>query len=808
MLQLEDSLFPKFLPKNLSENQSQICGCFSSLIYNAVLNEVKEKLLIESTTITASILSLKFLTKTASAADFLERTRKFFHIFAISNVKFTIVNNFYLKTIKILKENFKSVEKPELVFVGLMSIIRFLIRAYDEFFTPEELQKLADVSLKICREFCNTVEYIVLLDIMTTICKFITGVPPLSDLQSVYSNLKSTIQMFGLTENVATVCQTMSAVFIKLCRNYNKNVDEEFWCNNFTVCLQLVLYKLLKKTAVFVEQIKIQCICCDDCKIKNDLNSCINLFYVVGYMFRLSISKNVKSEELFKETLSCLEASCSKIVTLKNAACLRWKSSWLEIGSVFYNICVALYNSNDIQALEFLHVFIQNLIKLEGTTTSMIKESALDTAIACYIEICSKTGDYAKAMKMSAFHIFLKPKSCDVAFVQWIKAKKSDLNCDQNVTIVDMLQIAEDEIKIYLPDFNLHENLFEELITAELTNYKARWPSKIPMLAAFNKLYKCVPPSTAAQIFIKIFANTTFSVAERLTNILDDLIEDYKKNLKESDLESNLILACLYFCIYKYTIENMIIKNSSELKKNVTVVKRVLPPYETPFNPNDECDIAPLCHFLSCESQMKTKAILDKSLRIFEKNYRNLNNKYVDFLKDFEICQILIHIGYEYQLHCYSDDCKRTWLIVLKIAEILNDNLLILKAKTALIEHDDSVTDYSNLIKKVLDDCQNSAEKWEVLTDFHLTLSQKYLEEQNASTAFEEFQLAQKCYQELLTFTKNDLLQAKLLYVHFKFIILPCSYKLVDHGTETVVKIHQAQKIITNYYKEAGKYNI
>lgn len=814
LLQLEDALPPKFLHSNLSKNQLQLCGWLSSLIFNSLLAEVKQKNSVEDSTVAASLISLKFLTKTGSAPQFLERLCAFVKMFTIPTATFSSVSDFLEKSISILKEAlFKDCKETDVVFRQFLYLICLFVKWFSAVFTSEELQKLVDLLLTTGREFCYTEEHFVLLNIIKVISRFISNVATVTDLQSSYSNLKSTIQHFGLTENIFAVCQAIAAIFNRWCRNYEKNVDKEIWSKNFTVKLQLVLYKLLKKAAVIVGKKKIQCTCSKDCIIGSDINASLNLLYSVEYMFKLSLMKDLKSEELLREALSCLEMSCTQIVALKNVDCLNWQSSWLQTGSIFYNICVVLYNLNDSEVLSFLHLFIRHLIALEGTSSSVIKNNALDLLLLYYIQMCIKMKDHAKVMKMAAFYIFLNPKSCDAAFSHWRNAKAT-IDDDRNITVVDMLQTAAVDIKMLLPEFKLTTHTVEELLTVELENYKARWPCEKSMLSAFRKLYKCTSASKAARIFAKIWANYAYSVPEELTDILSKLIEDYEKTMDNSDFESNLVLACLYFCLYKFRTHSIISKNTLELEKyvaeNESRKKRPLPFYETPLDPNDESDDVSLCQNLNCENQMKTKQFLDRCLEIFEQTYRDFCKEHIEFLKIFEICDILIYIGCEYQLRCYSEDCQRLWTVVLNIAEKMGDDLLLLKAVTALMAFADLKTNdyYVELTKKILDSSENSARKWEVLTDYYLTLSEKLLEAQDPHIAFKCFQAAQQFYQNHISFGEDKLLKAKLLHVHFKFVLLPCNLEIMDHRNDTAITIHTALKVIIDYYNGSGMIRI
>lgn len=804
---LEDSLPPKFLPQCLTEKQSQILICTSNLIYNAALNEVKQAKCVENVTVKASIISLQLYKKAMVASDFLERIYKYIKVFAIPNINFRTFYGFYEKSLNIFTSAFT--EKFDLVVKHFLSLIRLLLNIFFETFTTEELQKLVDTSLKVAKEFSSTREHLTLLILTKDISKFISGVPSVTDLQSSYNDFKSTVQLFGITENVFTTCQTISVILMKVCRFYNKNVDK-----TLKVDVQLILCKILKKAAIYTEKKKIQCSCCENCKLRNSVANSINLLYIVAYLCKHSYSKNERSQQLLKETLSCLEMSCAQIVLLKENGCSAWKTAWMETGCVFYNLGVVLYNTNDSEALSYYHAFVRYLIKLEGIAGSMIKENALHTALLCYTEMCYKTKDYVSAMKMAAFQVLLNPSNSAVPFNQWINAK-SAIDDNQNVTIVDMLKLAENDMKILLSDFKIDKEIAENLLIAELEHYKARWPSKIPMMSAFNKLSSFVSVAKSARIFVKIWANSIISVSEELLNVLQNLITDFERTVKKSDFESNIILACLYYCAYKYKTENVVLKNSTDIKKNTTEIKQPLPPYETPLNPNDECDIATLCRHVTCESQMEMKQFLDKCLQIFEQYCNEFKEEHLEFLKSFEIANVLMRIGYEYEMHCYSTNCLRLWKVVQKLVNLMADDVLILKALTGLLQFTEITSEFgaiclnqANNALLVLNNCENTATKWETLANFHITLSQKYLGVENIVNAFEEYQKAQECYAELLAFHQDEIIKAKLCLLDFKFVLLPCNYKLVDHSTTTVVKIHQALKIITNYFNGPGEFLI
>lgn len=801
---LEEVLFPKFLPSSFTEKQEYYYGCFSSIIYNSVFSEVKQKKIAENTILIASITSLKFFEKTGAVEQFLDRIYKFLQVFARPAIPYSLVSEFIEKSVDILKK-FQNAQKSDVVFRSLLRFIRLFMKEYEHNFKNEELQKLVEIVLKACKEFCERKEQQILLDILTVISIFISDVPNVEDLQNSSKNLKSAVHIFGLTENSYTVCQTISTIFIRWCRVSDKSVDK-FWNKKFTVQLQLVLYKLLKRAAGFIGKMKNKCSCSENCDIESDINGSVNLLYVIVFMFRVSLSKEVKSVELLKTVVSYLETNCSQIVTLKNAGCINWKSLWQHIGNIFYNICVLLYNSGDTEVLLYHQVFIRFLIALEGTTTSMIKDNALDTICICFVEHCIKIKDYMQAMKMASFRIFLSPKDTNDALVQWIRAK-SALKDNQNITIFDMLEKNEADFKKLFVEFTLDKNIKADVLILELKVYKKRWPSKVSMLSAFKQLYSCVSASKAARVFVKIWAIYTHSFAEELVEVLQNLINDYKASINADDFESSVLLACLYFCLYKYKTESDVTKNSAELKKNVVLIKRPLPPYEGSVDPNDECDVD-LSSFLTCESQMKTMLFLNKSLEIFEKNCNDVNEKQMDFMKSFEICDVLLYIGYEYQLHCYSEYCKRLWRLVLKIAEKLDDILLIINAEIGLMESGNGRTynNYAQLAKKVLNDYEDSAKKWETLTDFYLALSQWMLDNQNPYKGYRCFQLAQGFYDRLLTFTQNERLRAYISYMDFKFVLFPCNLKIVDHNKEGIVKIHEAYKVIVDHYRNPGNY--
>lgn len=807
VLILENVVIPKFLPPKLTEKHSEIYGYITNVIYNAVLRRVELKGCIEAVTLDASYVSLKMFAKVASTPAFLERLCQYCRVFIAPNIDFNLLSEFFDKCLLLLQTSLGNKQKSDSTFAAFLSIVNILIKRFTRQLLCEQqqLETLIDKMLDVLARYCSSKQQFLLQNVLKVMSKFICSIPAVADLKIAYEDFKNGVKLYGLTDVYFVCCTTISLIFRQTCQLYYKNMNAEIWNKAFTPQLQVILYKILKHAAVIIEKRKFSCTTCENCKIKTALCESADLIFIILCLCKFSVTRHVNYKEFIKQALECAELGCARIEALKHSDCLSWKQAWSEIGCTFYNLCVNLYSLKDPEVVLYFYTFIKYLTKLEGTKTSIIKANVLDTCLSCLFQMHMRSKAYRDAMKICVFKALLNPENSEV-FSYWIQAKAE--TDEKEITIVETFSRAKAELKELMPDLELTKETCAKLLSMELEKYKSHWPSRIPMLSTFKELQKYVDPTVAAKTFVRIWSTSNTYAHEGLLEVLNNVI----KTVKKTGFEDSIILGCLYFCRYKYETEEIVCKNSADLKKMTAPIKHIFPPYDVTPHPNDECDVE-LSQHITCESQIKRKRLLDKASELFKKCDEHLISEHVDFLRYLNFSEVLRQMAHEYKLHCSPNNYIHLWMIQLKLSQLAADDLQILEALTPIIEFVDIRSEFAkqflNSADKMLAQLHGleySARKWEVIADYYITMSLKNLELESTQVAFEQFKEAQNAYDEILKTSDNEIIKAKLHYLHFKFVLLPCEYRLINHKEDTIIKILQAFYAIREYFKGVGKY--
>lgn len=820
-MKLENNLLPSFVSSDFTDQQSQTLLAMSSLMYNAIA----QQLTVDKYIFKLSGISLKLCVKARSVASFAERVFHFIKVFNVLQVDTESITEEYINFLSMLDiGECYSLEKTSIK--PFISILQLLINIFVPKMCLVELRKSVEYSLRVMQKLYTTKEHILLLKILKNISSLIAHVKDYSatnlkvTMSDCYSSLKSLIQHFNQTkqesvmESILACCDTMHLILYKLYHHSYQEVEAETWKNAMPADVQLFFYKILHTSAAFVEKCEKKCSNCTECDICTSVFQSVHYCTTAAHLYKLSVSKTLYSKNMTSEILARSHHSCASINALKKSKCGMWKEAWIELGGLLYNIGVKLYKQNDMECIRFIHLFIENLIKLENLGSSIITENIFESSLLCLKEMYLNSHQHKKAMAVAAVQVASCRKNTDSAFSEWLRVKlaSSEHNTvEKETTVLDALQRNIEYVKQIYP-VEIEKSVKIKLLIAELQFYNSRWPSKVALKSAFKQLHELADCLTSAKIGVQIWGMQK-SVHEDVFQIMEKLSIQLEQ-LKEPMETKGFVLACIYFCCYKCKRHNLVEQNINEMKNNVVIpLKPPAAPHEVPSHPSDECDIVTVYEKLNFQTQLKLMKLLDKSVLIFEDVLNSFNEELDGTLKSVDVLGILYQIAHEYRLHFHRINCLRTWLLVLMFAKKTENALAISDSVSSIIEFVNISLDSVRKLLQHADSALNklrevkTVETLECIVNFHISKSFAYLRIENLQTATEEFHEAQRVYEDLAKLSENCVARARLYYLHSKFLMLPCRYQIIAHDEVPGVKLYQAFRVLRDLYENDGMYH-
>lgn len=822
VIKLENDLLPSFIPPAFTDQQTRTLLAIGSIIYNTVIQQSRA----DTYVLKLSSISLKLCVKARSITSYAERVFNFIQVFNSLHVDISHIEELYVSFLSIL-ENSKCNFSEKMSVKPFIKLLQLLVKIFVTKGRLVELKKAVHLTLCIMQKFYIAKEHVLLLKILKAFSCLFAHVEDYSatsdlkkNLSDCYSNLKFLIQLYNQTkhedviESMVSSCDTMHFILHKLYYYCYQNVDADVWKNAMPTNVQLFLYKILHASSAFVDKTDKKSSHCSDCNVSSWIFQSINFCTIAAHLYKLSVSKTVYSQNTTSEILARLQRSCVNVNTLKNNKCGKWKEAWIELGGLLYNIGVKLYKQNDMQCVQFIHLFIENLNKLENLGPSIISENIFESSLLCLKEMYLNSKQYQRAMAVVAVQVASCCANTDSAFSEWLRVKlaaSENNTAEKETTVLDALQREAEYVKQIYP-VELEKHVKIDLLTSELLLYNSRWPTKAGMKNTFKQLHELADCLTSAKVAVQVWGPQK-SMHEDISHIMDKLCAQLEQLDEPIELKG-FILAGVYFCCYKCKRENLVTKNVEEMKNNAVIpLKPPTAPHEVPLHPNDECDIVTVYEKLNYRTQLKLMKLLGKAVSILESAVAKFSREELDAVSNtMDVLGILYQIGHEYRLHFYRIDCLRSWLLTLAFAEKTENERAVVDSTSFMLEflniNSESVEKLLHRVDSALNKLKDvkSVENLECIANFHISKSFAYLRIDNLQAAADEFYKSQRVFEELAKFTENCVAKARLYYLHSKFLMLPCSYQIIAHNEVPGVKLYQAFRILKDLDENDGMY--
>lgn len=820
VMKLKNCMLPNFIASVLTDQQKQTALAMSSIIYNKVAKQT----VVDKYTFEISYISLKLLLQARLITIYAERAYNLLKIFHALHVDAAGIKEVYSNFLCILHSS-ECHALTKMSIKPFINILQPLITILISKQCLPDLRKLVQSTLVVLQKWYTTKEHVLLLKILRAFTELFTEVKEYHSanynltktMSECYSNLKLLIQLYSqekqesIIECLVVGCEIIYFILYKLSFNCYQEVDADVWKKGMPPEVQVLIYKILHTSAVFVEKLEKPCSYCTEkeCKIHTALYKSVNYCITPMLIYKQSIRKDVFSKNMTSEILARTARSCNIVIKLKDNECSSWKDAWKELGGVLYNIGFAFYKKKEMECVPFMHLLIENLIKLEGTTSSIISETIYESSLLCLKEMYLHSKQYARAMAVAAVVVVSCCGNRDSALSEWLRIKlaSSERDTDEKeVTIIDALQRDIEYVKQIYP-FEIETCVKVDLLISELHFYKEHWSSKAAMKTALKKLYELGDCLTVAKLAVQIWALQKPTQEELVSEIIEKICGQVEQ-LDEPMENKGIVLAGMYFCHYRTKRQRLVMENKEEMKSSPIIpLKPWVSPEDLPIPVNDECDIVTVYEKLNFRTQIKLMKLLDKAVVTFE-GVLNFSNPELDI----DVLGILYEIAYEYHLHFNRINCLRTWLLILSYAKKTKNTFAILKSISWIIDFSDIsldsvkqlLPDADTALKKLKED--KTVENIECIINFHISKSFAYLRIENLQAAVDEFHQAQEV-NALAELPKYCLAAARLYCLEAKFLMLPCRLQVIAHNAVPGVKLYQAFKILKILCEDNCKYH-
>ncbi|KAK4881680.1 hypothetical protein RN001_004999 [Aquatica leii] len=629
-------------------------------------------------------------------------------------------------------------------------------------------------------------------------------------LNSVKFYFKS---FFGRIQN-SSVCNILACIFDNLVDYYSK-VPCSVWVSHMEENTLVHIFKILACLAQAFTIGNFKCKFCNgSCDADSDLFHSVNTMILIGSLMRISIINEVKvSISMSNQVLYYLEHCCVQILTLKNKKCNCWVPAWREIGIMLYSIATKLYAIKHSETSKYFMLLMKHLLKLEGTHSEVFKIDALTIALKCLSDIYVEAYDYKKALMFIALMILLRPNLLTSSFKHWIsiKVKEKQHETDsslQELTVVCVLEQNRTEIINMYPHAEDYFNNTKQLLINELNHYQKIWPSRIPMLAVFKKIYKHCDLVTTVKTLVTTWDNNMLSVYNDVFELLTEIVHRFETEivpLTEYKLENEIYLAQLYMLKYYAVVMEERKKNFKEIEISTKVLEG------SQISNNNKCDVVPSYTNLKLNEYLKMVHYLKKALTLFDNCLsQSLTSQIIELLKECNVLNVLANIAFEFRLYCDSLQYVDAWFVCLKMSRVLKNTEFVLKSIGFLMEnsclHADVVqgflTESEQLVGKLIQ--RNHNDTYETLTTFYTHQSIMYHNNQKFQAGFQCYEDAVRVFNKIPDVNQNEILKAQLDFLHVRYLQLPCNLQFDNHEVYSLQKFSQVCRNILTYMKDQG----
>ncbi|KAJ8921485.1 hypothetical protein NQ315_003103 [Exocentrus adspersus] len=630
-------------------------------------------------------------------------------------------------------------------------------------------------------------------------------------LESLLKCKRSLANLTNASKKELVINKLHSLLYTVVCLYYKDDTDAG-WCKQSEMC-RLESLQLLWEVSRLELSAKYSCSC--NCPLGSNVYQAFSYSQYVWTLIELCVREAEVSSNVHEEFTALLVKFSRDIKYLKANNCEKWKMAWNAFRMAVYNIGVYLYQKADKACLHYLYMLLKHFIRFEYLSSeSGFKSSIISSAFIVLLSYVA--GDYKKCMAMAALAMKLCPNERNSFVSNWIKAKASqrelktsESDVTQRVTLASSFKRFKKEMNL-LTDGTVSLTTEDkiDLLKFELEQYKSKWKSKIPMMSALKELHETADLTITVEVIVTIFGDCELMLHEDVPKMLQSILKRYEGATHNNTPQSTIFLAVLYFMHYKYCLKDTIGKNADDMERTMSVTaaqKPDEPPDAIPRDPNEECDIVSSYDSLKLNKYFGIMKYLNKSLSLFAAALAS------DFqLKDLSkvpvtlLYNLLLKISFEYRLHRFSVKLLHSLQLALKVAQLEDNACNIVWAIAFIIENADVQQDYVKRLilvaDKQLEDIEDtSVDNLKVVLTYYVCKA-KCLLYHDYKEAYRIFQMANELFHAQEDTSKLQLVKAQLHVLHFKFVLLPCQFRIVDHKKSTLLTIHQANAAVYEVY--------
>ncbi|KAJ8960558.1 hypothetical protein NQ318_013847 [Aromia moschata] len=431
---------------------------------------------------------------------------------------------------------------------------------------------------------------------------------------------------------------------------------------------------------------------------------------------------------------------------------------------------------------------------------------------------CLNAKDHRTCMGFAALGVLVAyPHHTEGFVATWIKAKVGQRDAEtpesqlvQRTTLASAFETFNAEIRCVTDGLVvLTPQDRVDLLTLELEQYKKRWRSKVPMMSALKELCEAADLETSVRVIIRVFGDAEMSVHDEVPRILHKVLKMYEKDRGDA-----MNLAMLYFLHYTYCVKDTISKNADEMERSTCFVSQSNePPDAIPRDPTEECDIVSSYESLRLDKYSCVMKYLSRSLNLFSSTITE--DFHLEILPGPMLYDTLLKISHEYRLHRHRIRSLQALQTAVKVARSLNDPSRIVECIGFLVERSDVTKSYVRDLIATADELvaeidQSDLRPAKIVMTYHMCKARAYLYH-DPEAAFGIFRAASDLYEVREDKGELELVKCQLLLLHYRFVLMPCSLGLVDHGESTLLTVHAASAAVFEAYNKSnlgGPYEI
>lgn len=799
-------LLPSFLPPSFPKKHIQTYQSSASLLYNLIVKTDSQEFeyLLEICNILSKIYS------TVSSIPELFST-SYNCAIRLSNLSCPIemLESYYFSVLSLAKLNTKKANTED-NFNNFLSHFTLICNSIFEKFDFVQATNFYERTLESATEIFNNDDCVSVLTVM----KFPLLLSPLRIEDKLESLIQCKKRLINLdTSRQQLVVKKLQKLIHTIVSTYYKSENGSEWCKITEVCQSEILHVIWEISRLELSP-KFSCPC--KCQIEKNLYQAFSYIQYVRPLIEMPIKQKSASSDFYRDGANLLARFSEDVKELKKYNCKKWEMVWHALATALYNIGVKIHENSDRSCLPYFYTLIKYFVKFEFRDgVNILKFSIFYVfTVVCYYNV----EDYKKRMALSALGVVLCPTKRNMLILNWIKAKSNQRYVDtpecndlQKVTLVSAHKHFRNEMD-FLTDGEIFLTTADkiDLLVFELEQYKMKWKSKVPTMCALKELCDIADLHKIVEVIVNIFWDYEALVHEDVPQILQKVLKQYEEKISgQENVQSTIFSAVLYHINYKHRVKDAIAKNATDMERALPVTQKTdEPPDAIPEDPKEECDIVSSYDSLTLTRYFGVMKYLNKSLELFASAITdNFDPGSLTKITSSTIYNSLVKISMEYRLHRLSVKHLQALQLALKVAQFENNACHIIWAISYIIESSDFNKSYVKYLISVadrqLDDIERaSAQNLKIILTYYMCKANSLLYEDHEE-AYRMFQMANELYDVQEDKSELKLVKCQLDTLHFKFVLLPCGFGIVDHRKSTLLTIHLANKTVYELYNDS-----